>query len=228
MTEQRPCPRIGYLRVSTDEQGIGLEAQREQIRAYATARGWDEPEWQVDHGHSGKTLKRPAITQVLKRLDVTGGVLIVAKLDRLSRSTKDVLELLIRAGEHGWQLVAIDIGVDMSTAAGELIATMMAALAQWERRLTAERTVAALAALRSQGVRLGRQSAIPAEILARIVAEREAGRTIRAIADGLNDDQVPTARGGLAWRPSTISGALRTAALDREAEQLAAAHGASA
>jgi DNA invertase Pin-like site-specific DNA recombinase len=171
-----PRPRIGYARVSTDDQDISIDAQRDQLVAWARGRGLEGLRVEIDHGHSGKTLRRPAITAVLAELEAAGtGTLVVTKLDRLTRSLVDFADLMERARSQGWHLVALDVGVDTSTAAGELIATIMAALAQWERRQIADRTRVALGQLADQGVRLGRQSRIPPEVLARIVQLRGAG-----------------------------------------------------
>lgn len=213
-----PAPLIGYLRVSTDLQEISIDAQRAAIAAQCAARGWPEPEWAVDQGWSGSNLERPAIEGALASLDAAGaGVLLAAKLDRISRSTADFIGLLERARTRGWQVIALDIGVDMTTPAGRLIATILAALAQWERDVIRERTRVALAQLRSEGKRLGRPSTIPTEIVERIVAERAAGRTLVAIAEGLTADNVPTARGAARWTKSTVHTALGTAQRDADA-----------
>jgi Resolvase, N terminal domain len=80
----------------------------------------------------------------------------VAKLDRLSRSLRDFAELMSRAQAQRWNLVALDLGIDLSTASGEFMANVMASAAPWERRIIGQRTKDALAVQRSQGVRLGR------------------------------------------------------------------------
>src|SRR5450756_771005 len=87
----------------------------------------------------------------------------------------------------------------------------MAVFAQFERRLIGERTKAALAIKRAAGVRLGRPRLIPEEIVARIVSERSSGATLRAIADGLNRDPVPTAMRGRQWWVATVHGVLAQA-----------------
>jgi hypothetical protein len=101
-------------------------------------------------------------------------------------------------------LVALDLGVDTGTAQGELMATILATFAQFERRLISQRTKDALAIRRSQGVRLGRERVIPTAVFERIRAERAAGATLQSIADGLNRDGVPTTRGGRSWYASTV------------------------
>ena len=144
---------IGYLRVSTEEQansGLGLEAQRETIQRYADAQGWDVV-WHEDAGLSAKSLDRPQLQAALDRLDASpkrrdvDGI-VVAKLDRLSRSVVDFAGVLELARARRWALVAIDLGVDTSTPTGELVANVMMSVAQRERRVIGERTSAAMQA----------------------------------------------------------------------------------
>jgi DNA invertase Pin-like site-specific DNA recombinase len=208
---------FGYVRVSTDQQsesGAGLAAQRHTIESEATRRGWQLVDVAIDAGFSGKTMaNRPALAAALTAVE--GGdadVLVVAKLDRLSRSVADFATLLDRAQREGWGLVALDLGVDTTTPAGELVANVMAAVSQWERRAIGQRTREGLAAKRAAGVRLGRPQVLPATVVNRIVAERKAGCTLQGIADRLTADKVPTARGGSIWRQSSVSGVLSSQA----------------
>jgi DNA invertase Pin-like site-specific DNA recombinase len=212
-----PIRAVAYLRVSTVEQadsGAGLDAQRVTVEADAAGRGWELVEEWVDAGVSGKSLvNRPALARALATVESgRASVLVVAKLDRLSRSVADFASLLDRAQRRGWGLVALDLGVDTTTPAGELVANVMAAVAQWERRAIGQRTREGLAAKRAAGVRLGRPPVLPADVVERIIAERTEGRTLQAIARGLTDDSVPTARGGSTWRPSSISAVLGSSA----------------
>jgi DNA invertase Pin-like site-specific DNA recombinase len=159
---------IGYLRVSTEEQansGLGLEAQRDTIQRYADAHSW-EVVWYEDAGLSAKSLDRPQLQAALARLhvlpkhrDVDG--VVVAKLDRLSRSVVDFAGVLELARSRKWALVAIDLGVDTSTPTGELVANVMMSVAQWERRVIGERTSAAMQAAKRAGRHMGRVSALP-------------------------------------------------------------------
>ena len=202
-----PSSVVGYLRVSSEEQGhsgLGLSAQRTTIEAEAARRGWNVVAWHVDSGVSGKTLDRPGVTSALA--DVEEGraaALVAAKLDRLSRSVFHFAALMDRAKRGGWALVALDV-VDTTSASGEAMASMMSVFAQLERRLICDRTKAALAVKKAQGVTLGRPRTMPAPVVERIVAEREAGEGWSAIARGLNADAVPTAHGGACWHPATV------------------------
>lgn len=208
---------IGYLRVNTEEQarsGLGVDAQRATIEAEADRRGWDV-RWMLDDGYSAADLRRPAVTEALDLLEDGGpDVLVVAKLDRLSRSLVDFASLMDRASREGWAIIALDLGVDTTTPSGEMMANVMAAFAQYERRLISQRTRDALAELRRQGQRLGGPVLLPDEVRYRIAAEREDGDTLQAIADRLNKDEVPTARGGRQWWPSTVRAVLQSVELD--------------
>lgn len=208
---------LGYARVSTLEQvqsGAGLQAQESAIRGEALRRGWDLVELFTDAGASGTSMKgRPALAQALTLLRRgEAGTLIVSRLDRLSRSLVDFAALMASAQRDGWNLVALDLGIDLSTPAGEFLASVMASAARWEARIISARTIDALAARRAAGVVLGRPVVLPAALSSRIRAERLAGLTFQAIADALNAEGVPTAHGGARWYPSTVRGAARVGA----------------
>jgi len=214
---------VAYLRVSTEEQadsGAGLAAQRTAIEAEAARRGWTLVAVEVDTG-SGKRLGgRPGLSSALEAVGQgRADVLVVAKLDRPSRSLVDFAGLLVRAQEETWNLVALDLGVDLSTPAGEFLASVMASAAQWERRIIGTRTREALEAKRASGVRLGRPSEIDPAVRLRIKAKRDAGQTLQSIADELNEAGVPTARGAPLWRTSSVSAALQVAHYDKVAEE---------
>ncbi|GAA2910626.1 DNA invertase Pin-like site-specific DNA recombinase [Microbacterium keratanolyticum] len=200
---------IGYLRVSTEEQansGLGLEAQRETILRYADAHGWDVV-WYEDAGLSAKSLDRPQLQAALDRLavapkrrDVDG--IVVAKLDRLSRSVVDFAGVLELARARKWALVAIDLGVDTSSPTGELVANVMMSVAQWERRVIGERTSAAMQAAKRAGRHMGRVSALPEATGARLVALRTT-HTLAATATALNAEGLTTAT-GTAWTENAV------------------------
>ncbi len=124
-----------------------------------------------------------------------------------------------RSRLQGWGLVILDLGVDTSTPHGELVASIMASIAAWERRMIGVRTSEALRAAQARGVHVGRPRELPDGVVERIVALRASGQTLQSICDELADAGVPTARGGQ-WRPSTI----RTVLL---AEERLAAHRAA-
>jgi len=199
---------LGYARVSTEEQadsGASLRAQRDAIRAEATRRGWQLVRVHSDAA-SGKSMTgRRGLEAALEALESSKAeALIVAKLDRLSRSIVDFSGLMERARRQGWALVALDLGVDTTTPSGELVANVMASVAQWERRAIGQRTKDALAVKKAEGVRLGRPPAVSVDVRRAILQMRKKGLTFRAIAGRLNDQGVPTAQGGREWYPATV------------------------
>ena len=209
---------IGYARVSTDEQaesGAGLDAQVTSMRAECDRRGWELVRIATDAGASGKSLNgRPELTDALAVLDAgEADVLLAAKLDRVSRSVLDFAALMARAARRGWRIVVLDVNVDTTTATGELMTTVVAAFAQYERRLIGQRTRDALAAKKAAGVVLGRPRTLDPALRELIIAERAAGRSLREIAKALTTERVPTAQGGARWYASTV----RHVALEAEA-----------
>jgi DNA invertase Pin-like site-specific DNA recombinase len=216
-----PPRAIGYCRVSTGEQadsGLGLSAQRAALESEAARRGW-ALEVVTEEGASGKDIKgRPVLLDVMDRLDRhEADVLMVAKLDRLSRSVHDFTGIEHRATKRGWSLVLLDANVDTTTPNGLLMAHVMSSFSEYERGVIAQRTRDALAAKKATGVRLGRPRKLSPSLTARVVALRESGRSLASIAQMLNDEQVPTAHGGARWYRSTVQGVLRSAVLDAEA-----------
>ena len=220
MTKSKNQTVIAYSRVSTEEQsvsGLGLDAQRSALEAEVARRGWEEVVYVSDEGKSGKNLNRPGMTQALEALAAgTANVLVVAKLDRLSRSILDFVTLLDRAKREGWSLVVLDLGIDMGTPSGQLMANVMASFAEYERQLIGARTASALQAKKAQGFRLGRPVTLDRQVAQRIVVMRQQGMSTPKIAAALTADGTATATGGK-WWPSTVSAVLRSAELDAEA-----------
>jgi DNA invertase Pin-like site-specific DNA recombinase len=190
----------GYIRVSTAEQadsGAGLDAQRAAITTEAERRGWRLVDVYEDAGVSGKSLNRPGLAAALEAVENgRAEALVVAKLDRLSRSLLDFAGLMEGARRKGWSVVALDLGVDTSTPAGEMMANVLATFAQFERRLIGQRTRDALAVKRAQGVTLGRPREMSNDTVQRIRELHRDGYRVAEIARTLNTENVPTPRGG--------------------------------
>ena len=199
---------VGYIRVSTDrqgERGYGLDAQTELIEAEALRRGWELAKVYVDVASGKSTKKRPQYGRAVQVLsDGRAQVLVVAKLDRLSRSLLDFAGLMAQSSREGWSIDALDIGVDTSTINGELIANIIMALAQWERRIIGQRTMLALEQVKARGTKLGRPTTVTRDAIAIILAMRRGGSSLRAVAAALNHAGVPTAQGGREWYASTV------------------------
>jgi DNA invertase Pin-like site-specific DNA recombinase len=202
---------IGYIRVSTQEQaqsGLGLEAQAVAIRAEATRRGWDL-EIIADEGESGSKIDRPGLLiakDALARGEAQA--LIVAKQDRLMRSSLGWAQIVSQSKDQKWSLICLDINLDTASPMGECLGSILAAVAQLELANIRKRTKDALAVKKAQGYRLGRPATMPDETRARIHALRNSGVTLQGVADTLNAEGIPTARGGSKWYASTVQKAI--------------------
>jgi DNA invertase Pin-like site-specific DNA recombinase len=213
---------IGYVRVSTDrqaEQGVSLEAQEAKIRAMATVQGAELLDVIVDGGESAKSLNRPGLQRLMAL--VNGGkvqAVVVAKLDRLTRSVKDLCGLLELFEKRKVALISVAEALDTGSAAGRLVITIMGAVSQWEREAIGERTRDALRHKRSNGERVGniefgfRLSADGRHLepnpdeqaaLTEIRNLRGKGHTLRGIATKLNNSGHRTRR-GTEWRLESV------------------------
>ncbi len=187
------------------DSGAGLEAQRRAIAAACKRRGWRLLELVEDAGLWAKDRKRPGVEEALRVLERGDGMaLVAAKRDGLSQALLDLAALLAAAQKQAWALVALDCAVETTRPAGEALAHVLAVFAPCERQLISQRTRAALARKRAQGVRLGRPPSMSPYAVERIRRERKAGNSLAAIANALNTDRIPTAQGGRRWYPSTV------------------------
>ena len=208
----KPLRLIGYTRVSTDEQaqsGLGNAAQRAAITEAAARDGHELVEFIADT-QSGKTLQRSGLLRVLGAIaagDVDG--LIASKLDRVSRSIIDFGNLMEWFTQAEKALIILDPSIDTSTPSGRFMAHVFASVVQLEREMIGQRTTDALAVKRSKGEQIGRPAVVDDPKLAkRIRGMRNKGMTLRAIADKLTADGVPTVRGGARWQVSAVQSAL--------------------
>lgn len=144
---------IGYARVSTVEQSVGLQLDALQ--------GAGVEQTFVDEGVSGSVSSRPELDKCLAMLRA-GDTLVVWRLDRLARSLKNLLELVESLSARGIHLRSLTESIDTSSASGRLILSVFGALAEFERSLIIERTQAGLAAARARGARIGRPTAMNA------------------------------------------------------------------
>ncbi len=200
-----------YLRVSTRDQaehGHGLDASRTEIERWAAANGKNIIEYRPEAKSGKDVYGRAVLLDILDRLARgEGHGIVVSKLDRLARSIIDFAMLLGDARTQGWAVAALDVGIDMSTPHGEMIATFMIGIAQWERRIIGLRTREGLDAARAKGVRLGRPPALPDWVFATIIQmvedDGQFGQWSR-IARKLNADNVPTSQGGKQWYPHVV------------------------
>src|SRR5450759_5122506 len=213
-----PTRAILYVRVSSEEQvksGLSLEAQRATLRSEAERRGWEVTAVLVDEVSAKRGSRRPAFEQARELLETgEANALLATRLDRMSRSVVDFAALMAAAQDQGWQVVALDLGLDTSTTTGRMVAHILAAVAEAEREVIGQRTSAALITKRRRGENVGRRSRLPAEVVARILAAREDGMTYAAVAEGLNVDRIPTGQGGVRWYPSTVRAVLSSQAAE--------------
>jgi DNA invertase Pin-like site-specific DNA recombinase len=204
LRRSKPSGRTAEERaISEQREEASLTAQRRAIQYVCEFHGWQVAGWEQDV-LSGKDMRRPGLRAALDQCD--GGdvaAIIVATLDRLSRSSLDFELLMKRAVKRDWRILVADGNIDLSTADGRFMARVLMNAAQHEREKTSERTTSVLAVKKAEGVRLGRRSR--GGILQGPYAFlREAGLTYQALADDLNDLEVPTLQGGTTWRPSSV------------------------
>ncbi|GKU76895.1 recombinase family protein [Paenibacillus sp. L3-i20] len=132
-----------YVRVSTDmqaEEGYSLEGQIERCKAYCVSQGWEVIEVFVEEGESAKDLDRPELSRLMQAAeDGLFDILLVYKLDRLTRSVRDLHAILDRFEKLGIKFRSATEVYDTTTAMGKLFITIVAALAEWERGNLAER-----------------------------------------------------------------------------------------
>jgi len=230
----RPNRLIGYCRVSTEgqvEEGISLDAQRAKIEQYAQLHDYELVEIFTDAGFSGKNLDRPGLSEALARLrGMIGGGLVVVKLDRLTRSVRDLGYLIEHyfAEDKRHTIMSINEQFDTSTANGRFMLYLLNVVSQWEREIIGERTKDAMAYLKTQGVAVGappygycyapEPDAQGRFVLVEVLAEqrtirliqklRSEGLTLHKIALKLIADGIPTKKDG-AWHGQTISDVLK-------------------
>ncbi len=221
---------VAYARVSTDRQGrsgLGLEAQHAAIRAFLRAEDRLVAPVFVET-ESGTRSDRPELAKALARCRATGATLLVAKLDRLARNARFLLSVVEGTGDAG--VVFLDLPSLPPGPVGKFMVTQMAAVAELEAGLIAQRTKAALAAAKARGAVLGgrrpgqrlpdldarrRGAALAADakrlaadhaahrVLPRVEALRAAGSSLATIARTLEAEGVPTPRGG-AWTATAV------------------------
>ena len=220
---------IGYVRVSTQEQateGVSLDAQRDRLKAYCKLHSIKLIHIASDEGYSGSTLDRPGLQAALRliRRD-RANTLLVAKLDRLSRSLRDVCSLVDEMfSDERYHLLSLCGMANTHSAAGHMVLLNPANYNQYERELISERTRDALQHMKAQGVRLGpapygyelshecdehgRRKLVPLaheqEVLRKIESMRKGGLKLREIARRLNEAKSPARRDGV-WRATRIS-----------------------
>ena len=173
-----------YIRVSTTGQNEA--GQKREIERWLAGNGHTEFKWFVDK-RSGDNLNRPAF-QELKQAIFAGEVdtVVVYKLDRLSRSLRDGINTLVGWCESGVRVVSVTQQLDFNGATGQLVASVLFAVAQMEQETRRERQAAGIAAARETGVYLGRRAG---------TTKAKPQRAAELRQKGLTDGEIATAMG---------------------------------
>ena len=146
MTPSPTKPLVAiYVRVSTEDQvkrGISLQAQEEALKNYANALGYEVFKIYKDEGKSGKDLKhRPAMQELLKDAqNKKFQSILTYKLDRFSRSLRDLIETMEKLKEWGVDFISLQDKIETASATGKLMFHIISAFAEFERNVTSERT----------------------------------------------------------------------------------------
>jgi DNA invertase Pin-like site-specific DNA recombinase len=200
---------IASLRVSTEEQaasGLGLQAQEAAIREECARRGLDLVAVYRDEGVSGSVPPdlRPGLSQAIAALDRgEASILMVAKLDRVSRKLSHLLVLTEAATRAGWSVVTCSGTFDMTTAQGRLMASLLGAFAELEAEMISERTTAALAVKKAQGAKLGQPSKVSQAARCRLRELRGEGLSWSEIARKMNEAKIPSGCGESKWHAAS-------------------------
>lgn len=167
---------IGYARVSTKDQS--LSSQTDAIRKYAAEKGL--PVEIYEEKESGGKANRAILEQAIKNVR-PGDVFVIAKLDRLARSTRQLYELTDRLKEKGAEFVSINDNIDTTTAGGKAMFGMLAVFAEFERNMIQERTTAGLEAARKRG-KVGGRPTVTEAVKRRVCTLHEAGESASDIS----------------------------------------------
>ena len=171
-TQEFNMARIGYARVSS--YGQSLEVQQEKLKGAAATRVFSEKQ-------SARTADDRQELQLCLDYVRDGDVLIVTKLDRLARSTRDLLNIANKLEQKHVALVVLDQQIDTSTATGKLLFTMLGAIAEFENDIRKDRQVQGVEQARKNGVQFGRKNALSAAKIADLKSKRTSGVLIKEL-----------------------------------------------
>jgi DNA invertase Pin-like site-specific DNA recombinase len=199
---------LGYVS-SAEGRAVDDEAITEQVAALenlCASRGWALTELVYELEPRRHGASRPAWSYALERLSSReASCLVVTELGHLCRSVAGLRQILVSLERIDARLVSLQPAIDTGTDAGRDAVRILSAVSDWERCRAAERSRKGLAAARAKGAI---QPAIQPELKRRIERMRAAGMTLQAIVDDLNESGVPTVRGGVMWRPSSVQAAI--------------------
>jgi DNA invertase Pin-like site-specific DNA recombinase len=219
---------VGYIRVSTEEQaisGLSLSNQREKVEGYGRLHDLVIQDVVSDPGQSGATMDRPGLQAILgmvRRREI--GAVVILKLDRLSRSQKNILEMIELLERYQVRLISVQESLDTSSASGRFVVSLLGSLSQLERETISERTASALSELRRQKRRFSKYPPLGwrYDASGKMIAHQEEQKTLRMIRElhgaGLSLRRIAeelirrgrTPRTGRSWSTSVIRNAVRT------------------
>jgi DNA invertase Pin-like site-specific DNA recombinase len=216
-----------YIRVSTEDQTIGLDAQLAKLKAWSELNDAEVVGEYRDAGISGTREDRPGLAAALDTACKHKAAIVVYSLSRLSRSTSHCITLADRLAKSGADLVSITEKIDTTTAAGRMVFRLLGSLAEFERDQIAERTASALQCKKARGERVGSvpfgydlaadgikliPNAIQLEAVALINELRLSGLSYRDIADELTQRNITTAKGNTTWTHQSVARIVKRAA----------------
>lgn len=219
-----------YIRVSTEEQaqeGYSISAQRERLVAFCLSQGWEDYRFYVDEGLSAKDTNRTQLQLMIDHIKQGSiSVVLVYKLDRLTRSVLDLYKLLDTFEQFNCKFKSATEVYDTSTAMGRLFLTLVAALAQWERENLGERVRMGQIEKARQGEYAAKApfgfdkgpdhklviNTNEAEIILRMVNKLREGYSIRQLSNYLNDSGIEPIR-GYKWHIRTVLDILHNPAI---------------
>ncbi|MBN1281338.1 MAG: recombinase family protein [Candidatus Thermoplasmatota archaeon] len=214
-----------YTRVSTEDQakeGFSLDAQLEKLRAYCTARGWENAGEYVDEGYSGRKIRRPAYKKMMEDIDKWDALLVI-KMDRIHRNSKNFMLMMEDLNKKKKEFVSMMESLDTSTAMGRFVMDIIQRIAQLESEQIGERVYIGMEQkAKINGGMLGfnipygydyvngklELNKTEAEIVRQIYSWYLSGKSTGKITKMLNEDQSPTKKGGF-WAKKTVAAILK-------------------
>lgn len=219
------CIRVSRVAGRAGASFISPDVQRKQIEQYASAMGHEIVGWQEDLDQPGSTLKRPGLQAALAEIRAGGADgIIAAKLDRITRSIADLGRLLEQARDGGWNLVAVDVGLDLGTPNGRLVAHVLGAVAEWELERRRHDWREARGRAVARGVHIASRTptgyqrrgdgtlepdAEAAPVIAELFARRERGDGWQTLARFLTESKVETPYGNATWTAGAVNAVVR-------------------
>jgi len=216
---------IGYTRVSTGKQDLSLSLQEKKINQYAELQDLELNNIILDNGMSAKTFDRPGIKQIIELIKAKQvKIIIIYKLDRLTRSIKDLNEFIELTLKYNVSLVSIQDSINTQTATGRLIINVLGSVSQWEREVIAERTSEALQEKKRQGKKYTNiapygykwenktlvKNEAEQKIIKQVFKLKKNGLSLQKIANKLNEKNT-LKRINTAWKKSDIQNLIKKA-----------------